>query len=39
MKIEGIKTNVPLFLNILADKDFQNGSYTTGFLTNTNVLK
>ncbi|MBV7503841.1 acetyl-CoA carboxylase biotin carboxylase subunit [Bacillus sp. sid0103] len=33
VKIEGIKTNVPLFLNILASNDFQNGSYNTGFLT------
>ncbi|WP_312469182.1 acetyl-CoA carboxylase biotin carboxylase subunit [Neobacillus sp.] len=33
VKIEGIKTNAPLFLNILANDDFQNGSYTTNFLT------
>ncbi|MDN3014862.1 acetyl-CoA carboxylase biotin carboxylase subunit [Paenibacillus sp. BSR1-1] len=33
LQIEGIKTNAPLFLNILANKDFQNGSYTTAFLT------
>ena len=33
VKIEGIKTNAPLFLNILANDDFQNGAYTTNFLT------
>jgi acetyl-CoA carboxylase biotin carboxylase subunit len=33
VKIEGIKTNAPLFINILANADFQNGSYTTNFLT------
>ncbi|WML43601.1 acetyl-CoA carboxylase biotin carboxylase subunit [Neobacillus sp. PS3-40] len=32
LQIEGIKTNVPLFQNILDDEDFQKGSYTTGFL-------
>jgi acetyl-CoA carboxylase, biotin carboxylase subunit len=35
VKIEGIKTNVPLFLNILTNNDFQNGSYTTSFLTKS----
>ncbi|WHY79233.1 acetyl-CoA carboxylase biotin carboxylase subunit [Neobacillus sp. WH10] len=33
IKIEGIKTNAPLFLNVLANDDFQNGEYTTNFLT------
>ncbi|MFL6558449.1 MAG: biotin carboxylase, partial [Bacillus sp. (in: firmicutes)] len=33
IKIEGIKTNVPLILNILSNIDFQNGTYTTSFLT------
>jgi acetyl-CoA carboxylase biotin carboxylase subunit len=33
VQIEGIKTNAPLFLNILANEDFRNGSYTTSFLT------
>lgn len=37
IKIEGIKTNAPLFLNILANRDFQNGNYTTSFLTKTLV--
>ncbi|MCM3768575.1 acetyl-CoA carboxylase biotin carboxylase subunit [Neobacillus niacini] len=31
--IEGIKTNAPLFLTILANVDFKNGNYTTSFLT------
>lgn len=34
-QIEGIKTNVPLFLNILTNNDFQKGSYTTSFLTKS----
>ncbi|MBY0120807.1 acetyl/propionyl/methylcrotonyl-CoA carboxylase subunit alpha [Bacillus sp. S/N-304-OC-R1] len=34
LKIEGIKTNAPLFKEILMDTEFQNGSYTTSFLTN-----
>lgn len=38
LKIEGIKTNAPLFLNILADADFQQGLYTTSFLTK-NLVK
>jgi acetyl-CoA carboxylase biotin carboxylase subunit len=33
VKIEGIKTNVPLFLNVLSNNDFQNGKYTTSYLT------
>lgn len=33
MKIEGIKTNAPLFLAILSNNDFLNGQYTTSFLT------
>ncbi|ETI67969.1 acetyl-CoA carboxylase biotin carboxylase subunit [Neobacillus vireti] len=33
VQIEGIKTNAPLFLKILANEDFQNGLYTTSFLT------
>ncbi len=32
VKIDGIKTNVPLFLNILENESFQNGDYTTHFL-------
>ncbi|PLS06447.1 acetyl-CoA carboxylase biotin carboxylase subunit [Neobacillus cucumis] len=38
IKIEGIKTNVPLFLNILKSESFQKGEYTTNFL-NTNYVK
>ncbi|NRD78770.1 acetyl-CoA carboxylase biotin carboxylase subunit [Bacillus sp. BRMEA1] len=33
MQIEGIKTNVPLFLALLADEAFNEGRYTTSFLT------
>jgi acetyl-CoA carboxylase, biotin carboxylase subunit len=33
MKIEGIKTNAPLFLMILNNGDFRNGTYTTSFLS------
>ena len=32
MKVEGIKTSIPLLLNILAHKDFQNGNLDTGFI-------
>lgn len=32
-EVKGIKTNAPLFENILKDEDFQRGVYTTGFLT------
>ncbi|MHC0037274.1 acetyl-CoA carboxylase biotin carboxylase subunit [Pseudoneobacillus sp. C159] len=32
LKIEGIKTNAPLFLEILKDEDFEKGHYTTSFL-------
>ena len=39
VKIEGIKTNVPLFLNILESEDFQKGVYTTGFLSNRNFRR
>ncbi|KAB2337405.1 acetyl-CoA carboxylase biotin carboxylase subunit [Cytobacillus depressus] len=33
LKIEGIKTNAPLFKEILMDERFKNGTYTTGFLS------
>lgn len=33
IEIEGIKTNIQLFMNIIDDSDFQNGTYTTKFLT------
>lgn len=33
LKIEGIKTNAPLFKEILSDCDFRNGQYSTNFLT------
>ncbi|MEW9050363.1 MAG: acetyl-CoA carboxylase biotin carboxylase subunit [Neobacillus sp.] len=37
MKIEGIKTNVPLFLDIISVPEFGAGEYTTSFLTNRKV--
>ncbi|MBU8877709.1 acetyl-CoA carboxylase biotin carboxylase subunit [Bacillus sp. FJAT-29790] len=33
LKVEGIKTNAPLFKEILEDHDFRKGNYSTGFLT------
>lgn len=33
LKIEGIKTNAPLFKEILMDAEFKNGNYTTSFLS------
>ncbi|RHW36512.1 acetyl-CoA carboxylase biotin carboxylase subunit [Neobacillus notoginsengisoli] len=38
LTIEGIKTNAPLFKQILQNKDFTQGNYTTAFL-NEAVLK
>ncbi|MBD1379917.1 acetyl-CoA carboxylase biotin carboxylase subunit [Metabacillus arenae] len=38
VKIEGIKTNVPLFKSILKDKDFIEGNYHTGFLQNKSIV-
>lgn len=38
LTIEGIKTNAPLFLNILENADFQKGKYTTSFLSK-NLVK
>ena len=32
MKVEGIKTSIPLLLNILAHKDFRDGKLDTGFI-------
>lgn len=37
IKIEGIKTNVPLFLTILDTDSFQKGEYTTNFLNKNHV--
>jgi acetyl-CoA carboxylase biotin carboxylase subunit len=37
VQIEGIKTNLPLFLKILANNDFKSGMYTTSFLTKNLV--
>lgn len=38
IEIEGIKTNAPIFLTILANEDFQKGLYTTSFLIK-NLVK
>ena len=32
LQIEGIKTNAPLFKNVLVNNEFQKGSYTTAFI-------
>lgn len=32
IRVSGVKTNAPLFLNILEDGDFKKGNYTTNFL-------
>jgi acetyl-CoA carboxylase, biotin carboxylase subunit len=37
VQIDGIKTNTPLFVNILKNEAFQNGEYTTNFLTKNLV--
>jgi acetyl-CoA carboxylase biotin carboxylase subunit len=34
LRIEGIKTNAPLFLSLFASDEFKQGNYTTSFLTN-----
>lgn len=36
--IKGIKTNAPLFKEILKDRDFISGNYTTSFLTNRTLI-
>jgi acetyl-CoA carboxylase, biotin carboxylase subunit len=37
-QIEGIKTNAPLFLELLKNEDFISGHYTTAFLTNKSLI-
>ncbi|MDQ0184935.1 acetyl-CoA carboxylase biotin carboxylase subunit [Cytobacillus sp. FSL R5-0569] len=39
LEISGIKTNAPLFVEILADQDFSKGKYTTDFLKNKSLIK
>jgi acetyl-CoA carboxylase biotin carboxylase subunit len=34
LQFDGIKSNAPLFLNILVNDEFQDGRYTTNFLSN-----
>jgi acetyl-CoA carboxylase, biotin carboxylase subunit len=35
LTVEGIKTNVPLFLSVLNEESFRRGEYTTTYLTKT----
>ena len=35
LQVEGIKTNIPLFLSILKDEAFNKGQYTTAYLTKS----
>jgi acetyl-CoA carboxylase, biotin carboxylase subunit len=38
-KIDGIKSNIPLFQGILNHDEFCKGNYTTAFLSNNQVVK
>lgn len=35
LKVEGIKTNIPLFLAVLSEESFKQGDYTTNYLNKT----
>ncbi|QOR68457.1 acetyl-CoA carboxylase biotin carboxylase subunit [Cytobacillus suaedae] len=35
LRVEGIKTNIPLFLAVLKEESFKQGEYTTNYLTKT----
>src|SRR5690606_10884661 len=37
-RIRGVKTNIPLLLNIVSSKELQEGSYTTKFLDESPEL-
>ncbi|MCP1123744.1 acetyl-CoA carboxylase biotin carboxylase subunit [Bacillus sp. 3103sda1] len=39
LKVEGIKTNTPMLLQVLEDEVFQSGIYTTSFITKQLVKK
>ena len=39
LKVEGIKTNTPMLLQVLEDDVFKSGIYTTGFVTKQLVKK
>jgi acetyl-CoA carboxylase biotin carboxylase subunit len=39
IQISGLKTNVPLFQNLLKEEGFVNGDYTTDFLAKRSVAK
>ncbi|WP_442599395.1 acetyl-CoA carboxylase biotin carboxylase subunit [Neobacillus sp. D3-1R] len=36
-EVEGIKTNAPLFLNVLKNEEFLTGNYTTAILTKKDI--
>ncbi|MFE8703643.1 acetyl/propionyl/methylcrotonyl-CoA carboxylase subunit alpha [Cytobacillus sp. FJAT-54145] len=38
LTISGIKTNAPLFKEILSEEDFLNGEYTTAYLANHKLM-
>lgn len=38
MKVEGIRTNLPLLERIVADPDFREGMYTTRYLEEKDLL-
>ena len=37
--VDGIKTNIPLHLSILADADFRSGHFATDFLSRYEIAK
>ncbi|MFB9758068.1 acetyl-CoA carboxylase biotin carboxylase subunit [Ectobacillus funiculus] len=39
IKIEGIKTNIPMLLQVLQDEVFKNGIYTTSFVSKRLIQK
>lgn len=39
IKIEGIKTNIPMLLQVLQDEVFKSGIYTTSFVSNRFIQK
>ncbi|MGO3726409.1 pyruvate carboxylase, partial [Staphylococcus carnosus] len=38
MRIRGVKTNIPFLINVIRNKHFQNGDYTTKFIEETPEL-
>ncbi|MRX70823.1 acetyl-CoA carboxylase biotin carboxylase subunit [Bacillus lacus] len=39
VKVEGIKTNLPLFLHLLGEEQYLSGSYTTSYLQQKSLVK